>query len=316
MRWQLRAAAHAVLSLVPGSARLHRRLQEAAGTIGPDEVLVEVERKSRFLARMREHDVRLDGASVLEIGTGWHPVLPALLVLLGARRVVTIDLTSWLSPGTLADTAAGIERAAGQLEAELGIDPDAAGDLAARLRAALAGGAEPQDALARVGIEARWPVDATSSGLPASSCDCVISSNVLEHVPPAALRAMAADWARILRPGGVAAHHVDPGDHFDHDHRITSVNFLRFSPRAWRLIGSGGAYHNRLRCPDYPALLERAGFRLVAVEVETDEQALLALKRGDVRPHATFARYSDEELAGTLVDVIARTPARAVAAVA
>ena len=316
MRWQLKAAAHAALSVAPGSARLHRRLQEAVGTVGPEDVLVELERKSRFLARLERHGVRLEGATVLEIGTGWHPVLPALLVLLGAGRVVTVDLTCWLSPRTLEDTADGIDQAADRLAGDLGIDAGSSRDLAAQLREALTAGADPQAALARIGIEARWPVDARSSGLPASSCDCVLSSNVLEHVPPRALRAMAADWARVLRPEGVTAHHVDPGDHFTTDHRITSVNFLRFSPRAWRLIGAGGAYHNRLRCPDYPALLEHAGFELVAVDVETDEEALVALQAGAVRPHATFARYSDEELAGTLVDVIARLPARAMHAVA
>ena len=111
-------------------------------------------------------------------------------------------------------------------------------------------------------------------------------------------------------PGRRAAHHVDPGDHFDRDRRITSVNFLKFSPRAWRVIGSGGRTTIACAARTTRPLLERVGFDVVAVEVETDAHALVALPSGDVRPHASFARYTDDELAGTLVDVFARSPER------
>ena len=310
MRWQLKAAAHAVLSVAPGGARVHRRLQEAAGTVGPHDVLVELERKSHFLRRLDDHGISLQDATVLEIGTGWHPVLPVLLSMRGARRTITIDLRSWLTERTLLETADGLERVAELLPEDAGVPAETGRETAAGLRAALAAGASPQEALLQIGIEARWPVDAAATGLPADACDLVVSSNVLEHVPPDELDAMAAEWTRILRPGGATAHHVDPGDHFTDDRRITSVNFLKFSPRAWRVIGSGLAYHNRLRCADYPPVLERVGFDVVGVEVETDAAALGALREGGVRPHASFARYTDVELAGTLVDVFARSPER------
>jgi SAM-dependent methyltransferase len=192
------------------------------------------------------------------------------------------------------------------MPADLGIPAGAGRDAVGELRAAITTGFAPDEALRQIGVDVRWPVDATGTGLPAAIFDCAISSNVLEHVPPDGLRAMFAECRRLLRAGGTTAHHIDPGDHFTSDGRITSVNFLKFSPLTWRLIGSGLAYHNRLRCPDYPPLLEQAGFEIEGVDVEIDEQALEQLRAGEVRPHATFAEYSDEELAGALIDVFAR----------
>lgn len=42
-------------------------------------------------------------------------------------------------------------------------------------------------------------------GLPANSFDCVVLSDVLEHVPPAAREGFVRDMVRVLRPGGVLA---------------------------------------------------------------------------------------------------------------
>jgi SAM-dependent methyltransferase len=152
-------------------------------------------------------------------------------------------------------------------------------------------------------------MDAGDSGLPAQSFDLVMSSNVFEHIPPSELRRIVAESRRLLRPGGVSAHHIDTADHFATDERITSVNFLKYSPRAWRLISRGLAYHNRLRCREYPRLFEEAGFSLLDVMLETDERALAALRDGAVRPNEAFRAFTHQELAEVLVDVFARVPA-------
>ena len=48
--------------------------------------------------------------------------------------------------------------------------------------------------------------DATASGAPDAAYDVVTSTMLLHEMPEAALRALIAESARVLRPGGIAAH--------------------------------------------------------------------------------------------------------------
>ena len=310
MRWEVKAAIQGVLSRLPGGYRLHRRLQRLTGTDRID-VADEYRRKAQFLRRLLDRGIALKGATVLEIGTGWHPYLPLVLHLMDAERTVTVDVNPWLTRETLAETVAAVDSRVNRLASDFGVDESEARRRLAALRQQLCSGAAPAEVLRAAGVDYRYPMDAGDTGLPAEGFDLVVSSNVFEHIPPGELRRIVTESRRLLRPGGVSAHHVHTGDHFSADERITSVNFLKYSPRAWRLIGSGLAYHNRLRCRDYARLFEEHGFELLDVVLETDERALAALRSGDVRPHERFRGYTDQELAEFLVDVFARFPAEA-----
>lgn len=310
MRWEVKAAVQGVLSRLPGGYRLHLRLQHAAGTIRLDPSL-EYQRKADFIRRLRDQGVEVEGATVFEIGTGWHPFLPVVLHLMDAERTVTADVNPWLTPETLKDTLAAVESQLGRLAEDFGVDAATARQRLAALHDLVRSGSAPADVLAAAGIEYHQPMDAGDTGLPSDSFDVVISSNVFEHIPPSELRRISAESHRLLRPGGVIAHHVHPGDHFSADQRITAINFLKFSPRTWNLIGGGLAYHNRMRCPEYTRLLEELGFELLDVDIDTDERALAALRSNEVRPHERFRGFTDEELAGVLLDVFARVPVSA-----
>jgi SAM-dependent methyltransferase len=158
-------------------------------------------------------------------------------------------------------------------------------------------------------VEYRCPADATNTHLPQGELDYVVSTNVFEHVPPEVLRAMLIESKRILKPGGYILHHIDPGDHFSYDKRITTINFLQYSPRAWYYIGgSGVAYHNRLRCIDYVRLFEEHGFEIVDQASEVDRTALAALRSGRLKPHHMFRSYTPEQLCQRTIVIFARTP--------
>ncbi len=290
---------------------MHRGLQKAAGTVrlDPEE---EYERKRRLLLRMREQGLDVEDRVFVEVGTGWHPLLPLVLGVLGARRTITLDVNAWLSRETLVETLEAVEGLVERLTVDFGIDAAAAHSRLAELRQLARSGHTPRDVLLAADVEYRFPVGAGATGMEAGSVDYVISSNVLEHIAPAELHRILEESRRILKPGGVSVHHVDPGDHFSIDDRITSVNFLKFSPRAWRLIGSGLAYHNRLRCVDYTRMFEELGFEILRTDIEVDEHALAALRDAEVRPHAAFAAYPPEELASALIDIFARYPGEAV----
>ena len=308
MRWEAKAAIQAALSRLPGGYSLHRRLQRAAGTdrLDPEE---EYTRKRSFLKRFQRIGLQVADKTFLELGTGWHPFLPLMLRLMGARSTKTVDVNAWLNSATVRETIAGLAVVVPRLAADFDVDEETAQQELARLDEIASSGATSAEVLRAAGVEYLCPVDGAATPLQPASVDYVVSSNVFEHLPPPVLEGILAESRRVLHPGGVSAHHIDPGDHFSIADRVTSVNFLKFSPRAWGRIASGLAYHNRLRCPDYLRLFEQAGFDLLDAQVEVDEEALRALERGEVRPHPIFGSYTNEELAGCLVDVFASSPA-------
>ena len=309
MRWQLKAFAQGALSRLPYGRRLHHRLQEVTGS-AEVEIGIEYGWKAELFRRVREQGLEIEGRSFLDVGTGWRPVLPLLLHLLGADRIVTVDINPWLTPRSLRATIEAVDSIADRFSADFAV-PEA--EVKESLKRLLAlSDAHPDDldvVLAAARIEYRCPADAGATQLPSDSFDYVITSNVLEHVPKGEIERIATESLRLLKPGGVAIHHVNPGDHFSLDSRVTTANFLKFSPRSWRVISSGLAYHNRIRCVEYPRLLRACGYEIVYERTEVDDRALAALRRGEVTPHPAFAAFSQEELAGYLIDVFARVPA-------
>jgi SAM-dependent methyltransferase len=311
MRWQLKAAALAALSVVPCGPRLYRRLQDLAGTSRLDlDTDYGYGSKAGALRRLRDHGADLPHCDVLEVGTGWHAVLPLLLSAAGARSVTTIDLNRWLTRRSLREALTGLRGIAGRIERDVGVPIAATVDTSTRVERALERGECPTDALGGARIAYRAPLDLVRAAWPDGAFGVAVSTNVLEHVRPDALRRMHAELARLVRPGGLVLHLVNPGDHFAVDPRITTANFLRYGPARWGVVGGWRlSYHNRLRCVDHVRWLEAAGLRVEASEARLDERALRALRAGHLRPHRAFAGYRDTELCEDLVTIVARRPA-------
>jgi SAM-dependent methyltransferase len=159
--------------------------------------------------------------------------------------------------------------------------------------------------LEAAGIEYLAPRDAARTALPGHSIDCHYSMTVLEHIPPPALQAILLEARRILKPGGVALHFIDPSDHFEQqDHSITPINFLRYSEEQWqRLAGNRFAYCNRLRASDLLKLGEASGFTVARSEISVDERSRQALREGLVLD-PRFAAYPEDDTCATSLRVM------------
>lgn len=308
MRWQAKALIQATLSRLPYHHYLYRWLQLAVRS-NPLDMADQYGRKSGFLKRMRDQGLGVEGRVFLEIGTGWYPVLPILLRLLGAERVITLDLNPWLTRKTLAATVSATEGALGRVAEDFAVPLDLVRKRFADVSAGTAdAGAGVAEALGRCGIEYRMPCDATATGLPDRTADYVVSANVLEHVPAGVIAGILRESRRVLKPDGYHVHHVNPADHYAiDDPRISKVHFLRYSPSAWYYIGgSGVAYHNRLRCIDLVRLFEEAGYDITHTYSHTDERSLAELRAGTARVHRSFVGYTHEQLACEIVGIYAR----------
>jgi SAM-dependent methyltransferase len=217
----------------------------------------------------------------MEVGTGWYPVVPIGVWFCGADRNLTYDLNRYLSPRV---TSRALEWMVTHVE-ELA---DTLSDLAPRdlikekLDLVRRFKRRPLGLLEQANIQYIAPRDAGSTGLAEDSVDIHVSLFTFEHIPRNDLRAILREAARVLRPGGLAIHRVDPKDHFsDIDASITKVNFLRFTEREWRKhFGNRYAYQNRLHDPEFRALFDESGFELLDCGFKIDERALEALTNG------------------------------------
>ena len=214
-------------------------------------------REHVLLAR-RHTDLALHGANVWVIDPGFT-VTPALLCrLLSDGEILLTDrwprLRSAYQPAALATVR---ERFAG-LAHSMKREED-------RLRV-LDGLPERDQGGLLVRIGARYVAPAASERIPAEdgSVDFCLSMGALEHFPPEELRALVAEMARVIRPGGVTSHIVDHRDHLFHgDPTKDCFYHLRFTDEFWRRVEGNPLLHlNRFLRSDYLALLEQAGFEV------------------------------------------------------
>lgn len=271
--WLLKAAVQGAISPLPGRDRLNHVLQRyitGSATL-TDEVF---ERKLAQCRRHLESYRAQHGAlprHVLELGTGWYPIVPIGLIDVGVDRVTTFDVNPLCD---LARARTALQRFGSDLQA----DP-AATDAAQLL--------EP------LGI--RMIVrDVRESGLERDSVDLFVSNNTLEHIPPATLSEIMIEFRRLAAPGAVMDHFIDMSDHYAHfDRSITEFNYLRYSDRRWRPFNNRLQYQSRLRISDYRRIIEEAGFRVVAEDAERGAADAL----GQIALAPRFRSYSPEELA-------------------
>ena len=298
MNWRVKARLAKLVALLPMSNALYYRMQRSVGSLRPERY----DPSERLLAAAKivrwaeELGHRIEGKSFLEIGTGRTVDIPLALWLCGAGRLMTIDLNTYLVEELACNSVSFLcgRAETSAIFADLAERPL----FKERLERLRRFNGRLADLLRMTGIEYVAPADAARLTLPDQSIDFHISFTVLEHIAPETLVPILHESQRVLVPGGLLLHIIDPSDHFSHDDAsITAVNFLQFTDRQWsRLAGNRFMYHKRLRAYEYVELFKRAGVRLIGQRQAIDEQSLTALQKGF--PVAErFRRISAEQLA-------------------
>lgn len=306
MTWKLKAHALAVLSRLPAGDRLYHGLQQVAGT-NRLNLNRDLTRAYELVALQQQAGGQLADSVCVEVGTGWRPFVPFVLALGGAKRVVTIDVNPWLTLHYARESWAALHGRLDEIAAQCDAEES---DVRARYARVNPKATTLSELFAPLNIEYIYPGDARSVPMPTGSVDLVVSSNVLEHIPREVQQDIHLESARLLKPGGVAAHRFNPQDHYSTvDGSISHANFLQYSQQSWRWYGGSGlAYHNRLRSRDYYEMFSRADLELVVTRERTDARSLAEIRAGRLRVHPDFAKYSPEELAVDYMWVACRKP--------
>lgn len=245
--------------------------------------------------------------NAMEVGTGRTIIAPLAFWLAGLEATHTFDLNRYLRDELVSEALQDIRMRRDELRRLYRGHGVAIVD--SRLDELCSGSMTGNWAMRLAGIQYTAPGDATNTKLPADSLDIHFSINVLEHVPSVAIGGIFREAMRVLRPGGVLLHQIDPSDHFSHsDHSITAINCLKFSRWQWRILaGNRYMYQNRMRSADYLRLAHEAGFIVEKVNELVDERSLAVLKNG-FKVHRDFSGFGPEELAKVQLLLAARKP--------
>lgn len=302
--WKLKGVIQGLLSRLPYGVALNSALQKSSGDLSDfeDHLRRKVLDFRFYSEQCRDTFERLDGLELVEIGTGWFPMLPVMFSLCGVKRIWTFDKTRHLNAEL---TFRGLKSIGQHLPSISEMSGQPVKELERRLEELLKTAPHLHALLAKARIFYQAPGDAADTRLPSSSVDAVFSNSVLEHVPKTVMKLLFAESARILRPHGVSIHGVNCGDHYAYfDRQITQINFLQFSERQWALWNNDLLYQNRMRPPDFKALLAEAGLEMIFERRHARPGCAEAFEKMELAPQ--FRRYDRNDLVCTSFDFVGR----------
>ena len=277
--WPAKVAAKIVLSQVPASYSLWRRLNLfRAGQMDDPAYAWRVFRAhwDRCMPRSQE------ALTVLELGPG-DSLLTALFArTLGAERTWLLDQSRFADGNVeVFHRAADLLRAKGFCPPALDDCPDVDSVLRRCRAEYLTGGL------------------ADLRSVKNGSVSFVFSQAVLEHVRRREFGETMAELRRITKSDGIGSHRVDLRDHL-----AAALNNLRFSERFWEAepIARSGFYTNRLRFPEIITMLKEAGFSVDVISVDRWER-LPTKQTAMAQP---FRNFCEEDLLVSGFDVVVR----------
>jgi len=313
MDWRVKAAIQSTLAKLPArmSYPAYYWMQRRFGALRRLNPSSQIEAAARMARAILAQGGKIAGGTCMEVGTGRRLNLPIVMWILGAERVITVDLNHYLKVELIAEDIAYLQRNPEDfLESLDGLEyqPN-------RLDQLLCWDVEKQglnELLRLAHIEYLAPADATRLDLAANSIDFHVSSNVFEHIPRETLVGILREGNRVLRERGLFVHCIDHSDHFSHvDKSLPAFHFLRYNDRQWdRLAGNRYMYMNRLQCDDFEQIYAQSEQEVLLMEAEPDAPSLRQLQASAIPLDSRFASKPAETLA-TLSSMFVSRPSAA-----
>ncbi len=278
-------AREVALNWLAGFAPVRNRLRRVRDRQEPVDLMAtaratldRLEVRRRFLG-----DDRIKGAELLEIGSGREFGLGILLLALGARRVVNVEIDAH---GFRFDEAFYRQLVSEAQKTGLAIAWPPAGLIPSGEKGRVA--PDPNRLTLNLGKSA------SSVREPDASFDVTFSVAVFEHVRRHEVLPVLRELHRVTRPGGVGYHRIDLADHYyRHD---DPFRFLRLSAREYDWMYSNrGSSSNRFRIDDFEPLARQAGFAEVRFEEIVDHPDQVEFDRWRASFHPDF-RHRDPRL--------------------
>lgn len=296
-KWKLKAVVQKCISFLPCREKVNYLFQKHVthGVELTDEHFgFKVGHAWDHINYFRKHGEPGPDRSILELGTGWYPVVPLFMYLSRCGSVTSLDIRSWMTrERQLATISKLMEwKNNGKLDPYFPAFDKERWDILQQINQ------EPdnyqsEDINRTIEFDPLIK-DARNTALPDKSFDFICSNNTFEHIPRQVLESILIEFKRLIRDGGVMSHFIDMSDHFAHfDKKINIYNFLQYSDKTWKMIDNRIQPQNRMRYRDYVNLYHELDIPVTEDKIfEGDPQ-----KFEEIKVHPEFNDYSADELA-------------------
>ena len=248
--------------------------------------------KSKILANEKSFEITerilsiaggVKSKSILEIGSGWMPIMPYFFKYFGdCEKIYTYDIVDHYSNNYIDELNKYFQE---QFQKEIN-----ASSLGLHL---------PDF------IEYKPNCNVITSRLP-EKVDIIFSRFVLEHVTPNDIVEMHNRFFNLYGTDLLIFHLISPSDHraFS-DKNISYYDFLKYSEKEWNAQQTKFDYHNRLRLNQYLDLFEKSGIEVV--HIEHDEAVKGSEKYNNFKAlklHSDYSKFTDKDLTAGSINVL------------
>ncbi|NND94383.1 MAG: class I SAM-dependent methyltransferase, partial [Flavobacteriales bacterium] len=269
-KWHLKAIVQKCISVFPNPERVNNVFQRHVTQgieLDDDHFGYKIEHARDHISYVRRYLNTEQELEILELGTGWYPIIPISMYLSKVGKVTSIDIQSWLTKESFITALRKFKewRELDKLSLFLTEIDDS------RWSQLMSIEAEPghfslEEINEIIGLQTLL-LDARDTDLPEDSFDFICSNNTFEHVYPEVLKGILTEFKRLLRPEGLMSHFIDLSDHFAHfDESISIYNFLKYSKKRWRIIDNSIQPQNRLRWKEYLDMYGSVGLPITEEE--------------------------------------------------
>ena len=296
-RWIIKAFVQKGISYLPASRKINYFFQKnvTGGVhLSNEHFALKIGHARDHYGYLLENKAEKKERFILELGTGWYPVVPILFYLTSSGRVTSVDIQQWMTRQTQQLTILKFRQ-----WKESGLLDDLLDEIDPGRWTLLMDVLSKPEKYSREDINRLigfipLVADARKLSLQSGSVDFICSNNTFEHIHREILADILVEFKRVLHPGGSMSHFIDMSDHFAHfDPGITIYNFLKFSEKTWKILDNSIQPQNRLRHRDYLEMYHQAGLPVSHEEIR--EGSIQELEK--VKVHGEFSAYSLPELA-------------------
>lgn len=225
-----------------------------------------------------KNNITLQDLRIAELGSGWVPIFPYLLIFEGkAKFVDTYDINEHYSKKEILKLNKCFR------------------------------------VLDNRKIKNKYPLPETVRYFPITNIcdgdfkniDLVLSRFVLEHIPPKEITEIHNFFFSGLKSGSYILHLISPSDHRAYsDSSLSLQDFLQYSEEEWNKIQTKFDYHNRLRLPQYLELFKDQ-FEIVFFEHDTINIESKSFKKfKELKIHKDFKDFNDQELMAGSINIL------------
>ena len=305
MDWRVKASIQKILSTTKLGDKLnHMGTRVMNPSYLEEKIRYHISEAMTHLNMLSNNGYRISPDDVfLELGTGYAVVESLTMILLGVKKVITVDISKDIK---FRESLKFVN-----MFSDENIDRIAEKSIYTKLEILdklniLKCCTSHDEFLDRAGIVYIAPYCVSDLEQYRGQITVCYSQVVLEHIPEPVMREIFLESRYMLVDHGYHSHIANLTDHFRNpgffkDNGITDVNFLRYSDKYWNSwCGNDIAYVNRLRYPYYINLFKELGFEILEVDKQKNKDRMNELLSYEEIHYDIKGKYEKEELMDSL----------------